>query len=72
LDRIFDPFFTIKAKEGAEKNGEPAGTGLGLHVCSQLMESYDAKISVKSQIGKGTAFTIGVPNTTFIENDKRL
>jgi signal transduction histidine kinase len=66
LDRIFDPFFTTKAKVGSEEKGEAMGTGLGLHVCSQLMDSYGAKICVKSQPGKGTTFTIAVPNANFI------
>jgi signal transduction histidine kinase len=72
LDRIFDPFFTTKPKEGSEKKEEPTGTGLGLHVCSQLMKSYDAKISVKSQIGEGTTFTIAVPNANVIISEERL
>jgi signal transduction histidine kinase len=70
LDRILDPFFTTKPKEGSEKEGEPTGTGLGLHVCSQLMKPYGAKISVKSQPGKGTTFTIAVPNANFILHPK--
>lgn len=61
LDRIFDPFFTTKLEKGSEKKGEPTGTGLGLHICSQLMQSYGAKISVESQIEVGTTFTIALP-----------
>lgn len=61
LERIFDPFFTTKPKKGAEKKGEPAGTGLGLYTCSQLMKSYGAEISVKSLLGEGATFTITIP-----------
>ena len=61
LERIFDPFFTTKPKKGAEKKGEPAGTGLGLYTCRQLMKSYGAHISAESESGVGTGFTITIP-----------
>jgi len=61
LERIFDPFFTTKPKKGAEKKGEPTGTGLGLYTCTQLMKSYGAHISAESESGVGTGFTITIP-----------
>ena len=61
LERIFDPFFTTKPKRGAEKKGEPTGTGLGLFTCTQLMKSYGAHISAKSELGVGTRFRITIP-----------
>jgi len=60
-DRIFDPFFTTKPMKGAEKEGEATGTGLGLYTCLQLMKPYGGKISVKSQPGMGTHFTLSLP-----------
>ena len=33
------------------------GTGLGLNLVKQLVEAHGGTISVKSQIGKGTAFS---------------
>ncbi len=51
--RIFDPFFTTK------KQGE--GTGLGLAVSYGLMKMYDGEITVESELGKGTSFTVTVP-----------
>lgn len=61
LERIFDPFFTTKPKKGAEKKGEPVGTGLGLYTCAQLMKSYGAHISAESELGVRTTFTITIP-----------
>jgi PAS domain S-box-containing protein len=55
IDLIFIPYFTTK------KLGE--GTGLGLAMAHGIIESYGGRISVDSQVGKGTAFTIHLPAT---------
>ena len=61
LNAIFDPFFTTKPPRGEEKEGEPTGTGLGLHICLELLKPYKGDIRVKSQVGKGSTFTIVLP-----------
>ncbi|HSW50137.1 MAG TPA: ATP-binding protein [Bryobacteraceae bacterium] len=50
---IFDPFYTTK---GAGK-----GTGLGLWISYNIIEKMGGEISVKSQVGQGTEFTIRLP-----------
>lgn len=58
LKKIFDPGFTTK--------GVGVGTGLGLSICYKIIENHNGKISVESQQGKGTIFTIDLPvNNTF-------
>lgn len=52
-EKIFDPFFTTK------KVGQ--GTGLGLSIAYGLIQKHHGQISVKSQVGKGTCFTILLP-----------
>ncbi len=50
--RIFTPLFTTKAK----------GQGFGLAVCKKLVEAQEGKIMFTSEVGKGTSFTIILPN----------
>ncbi len=53
LKRIFDPFFTTK------KIGK--GTGLGLWVSSSIIEKHGGLLSVNSEVGVGSTFTIKLP-----------
>lgn len=53
LQKIFDPFFTTKAIG--------KGTGLGLYIAYGIVEKHQGKITVQSEIGKGTTFTIQLP-----------
>ncbi len=52
LEDIFEPFFTTKSKDG---------TGLGLPVCREIVQSLNGRLSVRSQLGKGTCFTVALP-----------
>jgi PAS domain S-box-containing protein len=56
LPRIFDPFFTTK--------NEGEGTGLGLSVSLGIVERHGGKISVDSEVGRGTVFTLSIPLTS--------
>ncbi len=50
-NHLFRPFRTTKE----------TGLGIGLYQCRQIIEAHDGKIEVKSDIGKGTVFTISLP-----------
>ena len=58
IHKIFEPFFTTK-KSG--KSQDRIGTGLGLMVCKQIVESHKGEITVQSEEGKGTIFTVSFP-----------
>ncbi|WP_419786838.1 sensor histidine kinase [Pseudodesulfovibrio sp.] len=53
MDKIFIPFYTTKAPG--------VGTGMGLSVCYSIIDSLGGELSVESQKGEGTTFTITVP-----------
>ena len=57
LSKIFDPFFTTK--------GAQDGTGLGLSISYSIIQKLGGKITVASEEGKGTTFTIYVPARGF-------
>ena len=51
LNKIFDPYFTTKAK----------GTGLGLAIVHKIVEAHNGQIKIRSVLGQGTVFTIVIP-----------
>ncbi len=53
LDRIFVPFFTTKA--------ESHGVGLGLAISYRIVRDHGGTITVESEVGKGTTFTVRLP-----------
>ncbi|MEJ2283912.1 MAG: ATP-binding protein [Desulfobacterales bacterium] len=52
LSKIFDPYYTTKS----------SGTGLGLAITHNIVEAIGGQIKVSSLQGKGTVFTIQIPN----------
>ncbi|MBU1687679.1 MAG: hypothetical protein KJ589_10055 [Proteobacteria bacterium] len=53
LDRIYEPFFTTKPIG--------AGTGLGLSIVYEVVTRHQGSLTVESQVGCGTTFTLNFP-----------
>jgi signal transduction histidine kinase len=56
LARIFEPYFTTK-----EFGDDTRGFGLGLTICQKIVLLHRGTISVKSELGCGTTFTVDLP-----------
>lgn len=57
IDRIFERFYVVN-KSRSRKLG---GTGLGLSIVKHIVLLHGGKIDVKSEVGKGSKFTITLP-----------
>ena len=62
LDRIFDPFYSTK--------GQGEGTGLGLSISYGLVRRYGGNLSVESQPGKGSVFSVALLREPVLLDDE--
>jgi signal transduction histidine kinase/DNA-binding response OmpR family regulator len=53
IDKIWMAFYTTKGDQG--------GTGLGLPACAQIVGQLDGKITMESEVGLGTTFSVFLP-----------
>jgi signal transduction histidine kinase len=60
LSKLFQPFFTTKAK----------GTGLGLWLSQRIVQDHGGNVTVESEVGKGTTFTITLPTMTEASSER--
>ena len=59
LDRIFERFYRVDKSHSKEVGG----TGLGLSIVKHAAKVHDAEISVRSELGKGSVFTVKFPKS---------
>ncbi|MFC1604614.1 ATP-binding protein, partial [Planctomycetota bacterium] len=57
LENVFGEFFRATNAQKSEKDG----TGLGLSIVKQIVEQHGGEISVESQEGQGSKFTVTMP-----------
>ena len=57
LERIFDAFYQVDGSSTREHGG----TGLGLSIVKRLVDAHGGEITVVSEQGKGTTFTVTIP-----------
>jgi two-component system, NtrC family, sensor kinase len=53
ISKVFEPFFSTKHADG--------GTGLGLSVAQGIAREHEGWISVESELGRGSSFTVHLP-----------
>jgi signal transduction histidine kinase len=56
-ERIFKPFY----RRGSELRRETQGVGLGLAIVKQAVEAHGGTVTVKSQLGQGSCFSVHLP-----------
>jgi two-component system, cell cycle sensor histidine kinase and response regulator CckA len=55
IEKIFEPFFTTKPRE--------RNSGLGLSIVQSIIEEHGGRVQVGSSPGRGTTFTVSLPQT---------
>jgi two-component system sensor histidine kinase ResE len=58
LPHLFDRFYQV---DSSRAGGENHGAGLGLAIVREIVEAHGGRISVRSELGHGTAFVIHLP-----------
>jgi signal transduction histidine kinase len=59
--QMFDAFFSTK----------PGGSGLGLPTTAKIIEAHGGRITVESEVGRGTQFTVELPVPARLPQDPR-
>jgi signal transduction histidine kinase len=65
IDHVFDPF-----RRAGRSNETIAGVGLGLFVARRIIEAHGGRITVTSRPGKGSKFTVKLPVSGHVEEEK--
>jgi PAS domain S-box-containing protein len=60
MQNLFDPFFTTKEE----------GLGLGLYICKKIIDDHNGKLTVDSELGQGTEFSVWLPGFNIEKQDE--
>ena len=59
---MVDKLFRINEKVSLPGTNNEPGTGLGLILCKEYIDKHGGSITVESEVGKGSSFTVTIPN----------
>jgi PAS domain S-box-containing protein len=62
LQKLWTPLFTTKAK----------GMGFGLPICKRIVEAHGGKVSVESEVGKGTTIAVTIQTNSAAEDGSQV
>ncbi len=65
LDHIIERFYRVSQDSGPER-----GTGLGLYICQEIIQSHRGEIYAESEPGEGTTIHIMLPRVQPVQNDE--
>lgn len=60
-ERVFDKFFQVDSS----KSRRYEGAGIGLAIAKSIVEAHGGSVTLRSAVGKGSTFTILMPDTVF-------
>ena len=68
LERLFERFYRVDRA----RSREHGGIGLGLAIVKHLARAHDGEVTVTSEVGKGSTFTIELPPSQFSRSSADL
>ena len=82
IKKIWDRFYKSDLSRGKDKKEKvferfqkldefAQGTGLGLAICQSIVHTFHGSISLESEVGVGSKFTISLPYTPGLELEER-